>query len=319
MANPSYYQTSPPVRSQVLHQEHLFHLYAHQQMGNNEFNIVPAKPGLPNYFGQSNVFDWDIRDSPDIKATVIGRLQGLGIAARKSSQSWHNTSNLVFTDQRFKGSTLTLQGLLGPATLGDEGDWAIVGGTGEFVYAQGVCNYKRIQAWDGGVINELCIRVVCLTFPKPIPVQKVGPWGGNGGAAYEIQDAELPQRLESVTIYANDFIQTIAFSYIDQAGQKRTVSPWGGNAGKSQHPPIQLGTSETVKEIYGATGDYYGVATAVTWLTIVTNVKTYGPYGKQSAGETPFHIVAPNNHSIVGFYGRVGEVLDQIGAYVSPN
>jgi hypothetical protein len=35
-----------------------------------------------------------------------------------------------------------------------------------------------------------------------------------------------------VTIYANDFVQSIAFSYVDKAGQRRTVGPWGGDATK---------------------------------------------------------------------------------------
>lgn len=69
---------------------------------------------------------------------------------------------------RFKGSTLSVQGLLGPGTLGDEGDWAVVGGTGEFVYAQGVCSYKRIQTISGVLINELRIRVMCLNIPMPV-------------------------------------------------------------------------------------------------------------------------------------------------------
>ncbi|KAG2563283.1 hypothetical protein PVAP13_8KG314212 [Panicum virgatum] len=227
-------------------------------------------------------------------------------------------SYIAFTDQRFKGSTLSVQGIIGPASSGDEGDWAVVGGTGEFVYAQGTCKYKRIQTVAGGLINELRIRVVCLTLPKP-PVQKIGPWGGNGGKAYELQDGELPQRLESLTIYADDFIQSIAFSYIDQAGQKRTVGPWGGSNGKSEYPTIQFGPSESVMVIYGATGNYGGNTTVVTSLTIVTNVSTYGPYGKHSMGNTPFHVQPPSNHSIVGFYGRVGQVLDQIGAYVTEN
>nr|CAB3490298.1 unnamed protein product [Digitaria exilis] len=68
------------------------------------------------------------------------------------------------------------------------------------------------------------------------PMQKIGPWGGNGGAAYEIKDEEQPQRLESLSIYAEDFIQSIAFTYIDQTGQKRTVGPWGGEDGKSEYP-----------------------------------------------------------------------------------
>ncbi|PUZ45478.1 hypothetical protein GQ55_8G226900 [Panicum hallii var. hallii] len=322
-ANPSYYQTSAPLRSQVQHQEHVFHLYAHQLPGGgggNEHMVVPST-GLPVHFGMTHVVGWDIRDGPDATAAPVARLQGLAIAACKSSENWHASFSLVFTDQRFKGSTLSVQGPLGPARIGDEGDWAVAGGTGEFVHAQGVCTYKRIQAISGGIMNELRIRVVCLTFPKQKPVQKIGPWGGNGGRAYELRDAELPQRLESLTIYAEDFIQSIAFSYTDQAGQKRTVGPWGGDDGKSDYPGIQFGPWERVKEIYGATGKYDdGADTVVTSLTIVTNVTTYGPYGRQSVGNTPFHVAPPSNHSLVGFYGRAGdEVVDQIGAYVSPN
>ncbi|CAL4979885.1 unnamed protein product [Urochloa decumbens] len=303
MVNPSYYRSGPSVRSPMQHQEHLFHLYAFEQPNSNEHTIVQSNPLLllPNHFGSTNVIDWDVRDAPDTNAPVVARLQGVGIASRKSTE-------------RFKGSTLSLQGPIGPMTVGDEGDWAVVGGAGEFVYAQGICSCKRIQAIAGGIINELRIRVVCLAFPKPDPV-KVGPWGGSGGAPYDISNAELPERLESLTVYANDdFVQTIAFSYIDQAGRRHNVGPWGGDAGKTKH--LVFGPLETVKEIYGATGNFKGI-NVVTTLTIVTNVgKTYGPYRKQAAGNIPFHIAAPSNHSIVGFDGRVGEVLDQITAYV---
>ncbi|KAF8772291.1 hypothetical protein HU200_005919 [Digitaria exilis] len=324
MANPSYYQTAPPVNSQVQRQEHVFHLYAHQKYGNNEHSILLPMPGLPNHLGCTNVIDWDICDDApaDTRANVVARLQGVLISAAKSGEEmWYSSANLVFTDQRFKGSTLSVQGPLGPPNHGDKGDWAVVGGTGEFVYAQGICSYKRTQDTSGGgIINELHIRVACITFPKPVQVQKIGPpCGGNGGNAYEIQDGELPQHLESLSIYAKDFIQSIAFSYTDQTGQKRTVGPWGGDDGKSKYPPIQFGPSETIKVIYGSTGNYDGVHTVVASLTIVTNVTTYGPYGKQSAGNTPFHIAPPNNQSIVGFYGRVGDVVDQIGVYVTPN
>ncbi|CAL4983391.1 unnamed protein product [Urochloa decumbens] len=319
MVNPSYYRSGPSVRSPVQHQEHLFHLYAFELPNSNEHTIVQSNPLLllPNHFGSTNVIDWDVRDAPDTNAPVVARLQGVGIASRKSTESWYTSFILVFTDQRFMGSTLSLQGPIGPMTVGDEGDWAVVGGAGEFVYAQGICSCKRIQAIAGGIINELRIRVVCLAFQSRQDPVKVGPWGGSGGAPYDISNADLPERLESLTVYANDdFVQTIAFSYIDQAGRRHNVGPWGGDAGKTKHPTIDFGPLETVKEIYGATGNFKGI-NVVTTLTIVTNVgKTYGPYGKQAAGNIPFHIAAPSNHSIVGFDGRVGEVLDQITAYV---
>nr|CAB3490303.1 unnamed protein product [Digitaria exilis] len=236
MVNPSYYQTSPSVRSQVQHKEHVFHLYAHKLEDRNDHAIVTPPEGLPNSFGSTYVVGWDVRDGPDTSAMLVGEMQGLAIAASRTSLSWYISFNLVFTDERFKGSTLTVQGHLGPKTVGDEGAWVVAGGTGEFINAQGICTYKRIGATSEGFINELRIRVMCLTILKLVKVQKIGPWGGNGGAAYEINDGELPQRLESLSIYAEDFIQSIAFSYIDQTGQKRTVGPWGGDDGKSEYP-----------------------------------------------------------------------------------
>ena len=51
--------------------------------------------------------------------------------------------------------------------------------------------------------------------------------GGNGGTPYEVKDGELPERLESLTVYSDDFIQTIAFSYTDQAGGQEAIAHQG--------------------------------------------------------------------------------------------
>jgi hypothetical protein len=56
---------------------------------------------------------------------------------------------------------------------------------------------------------------------------KMGPWGGNGGAAFDIP--EPPRSLQSVTIGFGDVINSIAFSYTDRAGQARTAGRWGGD------------------------------------------------------------------------------------------
>jgi hypothetical protein len=42
---------------------------------------------------------------------------------------------------------------------------------------------------------------------------------------------EPPKRLESITIRSGAVIDAIEFSYVDQAGQKRTAGPWGGAGG----------------------------------------------------------------------------------------
>lgn len=47
----------------------------------------------------------------------------------------------------------------------NEGEWAIVGGTGEFAYAQGVITFKKAQLAQANV-RELHVRALCLSFSK---------------------------------------------------------------------------------------------------------------------------------------------------------
>lgn len=65
---------------------------------------------------------------------------------------------------------------------------------------------------------------------QSVAVTKIGPWGGNGGSAQDI--TEPPKRLESITIRSGSVVDSIAFSYLDQVGQKHTAGPWGGSGGK---------------------------------------------------------------------------------------
>ena len=49
----------------------------------------------------------------------------------------------------------------------------------------------------------------------------------------------------------------------------------------------------------------------VDQVSIVTNKTTYGPYGGEGGG--PFSLSAPSGDEIVGFFGRSGWQIDQIG------
>ena len=59
----------------------------------------------------------------------------------------------------FRGSSLKV---LGNMSSPLEGEWAILGGTGEFAYAQGVVLFK-IQKF-----YELQVRVLCLNFSSSL-------------------------------------------------------------------------------------------------------------------------------------------------------
>jgi hypothetical protein len=69
---------------------------------------------------------------------------------------------------RFKGSSLKL---LGSFVDSVDDEWAIVGGSGEFSYAQGAVKYKVLQNSNAMIVRELNIRVLCQNMPPQVSLQ----------------------------------------------------------------------------------------------------------------------------------------------------
>ncbi|WVZ90631.1 hypothetical protein U9M48_036916, partial [Paspalum notatum var. saurae] len=294
--NPSYYQSG--VCHDISHQkEHRFHLYLGQHLegASNGNEKIIVEPGVPKWFGRVVADDWTIRDGPAIDAKIVGRARGLHMGTGKADECWLHCHSIMFTDtrscdigytrslDRFKGSSLKVLGdfLVGDDGVGKDGEWAIVGGTGEFAYARGVITAKLIENFGPTYHHmwELHIRAFCLCF---LPhAKKMGPWDGNCGTAFDI--SELPRSLQTVTIRCGDVNNSLGFSYTDEVGQKKTVGQWGGDTG-ALIATVTLGPLEVIKQVIGTIGTVGG-DTVVTSLTLVTNVTTYGPFGK--ANGTP--------------------------------
>jgi hypothetical protein len=75
---------------------------------------------------------------------------------------------------------------------------------------------------------------------------------------------------------------------------------------------IMIGVSGTIGVFQEDDVDY----NAITSLTIVTNVRTYGPFG--IAQSTSFNVPVQGNSSIVGFFTRAGKYVEALGVYVRP-
>jgi type 1 glutamine amidotransferase len=84
----------------------------------------------------------------------------------------------------------------------------------------------------------------------------------------------------------------------------------------SSHSQIQLSDSEFVKEVSGTFAVYAGVVTVIKSIKLVTNLKTYGPFGQETG--TSFSVPVQGNNGVAGFFGRSGTFLDAIGVYVHP-
>ncbi|CAN6344722.1 unnamed protein product [Urochloa humidicola] len=150
-------------------------------------------------------------------------------------------------------------------------------------------------------------------------VIKIGPWGGDGGSAFDVTDP--PIRLEGMTIRASSYIDSIGFSYVDVARQKRTAGPFGGTGG--QPTTIQFAPGEYVKNFSGIIGLRplsSGRKPVVESLEIETNIKKYGPYGKALQKDSSFSIpLQPQEDvSVTGFFGLIADekVIYAIGVYI---
>ncbi|EER98288.1 hypothetical protein BDA96_02G096700 [Sorghum bicolor] len=280
-------------------------LYLHHMFWNrpkaNQARIIENK--APLGIGATVVNNWEVYDGPGENAKLVARAQGSHIYAGK----WANSFSLVFVDERFSGSTLEVMGI-----VVETGEWAVVGGTGQFAMANGVISKRLHKSTSDGNIIELTIRAFCPQLKGTMyPVIKVGPFGGSGGSAMDITEA--PRRLESITVYAGVVLDSIAFSYIDNSGQKRSAGRWGGPGGGGPHT-IQLGESEVITEVSGTFGTYYN-ATTITSIKFVTNLnKTYGPWGGGQGAS--FTIPVQPGSAIVGFFVRGATYLQAIGVYV---
>uniref|UniRef100_A0ACD5X342 Uncharacterized protein n=1 Tax=Avena sativa TaxID=4498 RepID=A0ACD5X342_AVESA len=323
--NPTYFQSAPVSQDTIQQKEVLLHLYAYQHLQGkpNGNQKVIVDPNLPHCFGTLATNDWTIYDSPadGPDANIVARAQGLHLGTDMAKENWFICFNMVFVDQRFTGSSFKVMGDF----QADEGEWAIVGGTGEFAYAQGVITYKKTQLASGNQ-RELHVRALCLSLSKPapqpepikpvqIPVTMIGPWGGKSGDILDVP--AMPRRLESVTICHDTYVESLAFSFIDQAGKKHTAGPWGAKYGQHKET-IEFAPSEFVTQVYGTMR--YGENTeknVIASLKIVTNVKTYGPFGIPNT--TTFNVPVYGDDSIVGFFARAGSYVEALGVYVSPS
>ncbi|CAN6209807.1 unnamed protein product [Urochloa humidicola] len=305
-ATPSNLQVTPcaaPTECSELNFQGLY-LY-HTSLGPkaNQVTIIDGKGPL----GTTVVNNWTVYDGPGPDAKVVAHAQGLHIEAG----NWLNSFSLVFENERFSGSTLQVMGI-----VVETGEWAIVGGTGQFAMATGVIFKKFHEQRSDGNIIELTIRAFCPQLKGArYPVTKVGTWGGPGGNPMDITEA--PKRLESITVLnSSNVVASIEFSYVDYAGQKHSSGRWGTSTGGQPHT-IQLAESEVVTQVSGTiNASIAGIGPVITSIRFVTDRQTYGPWGEEKG--TPFTVPVQPGSGIVGFFARSGLYLDAIGVYVRP-
>ncbi|OQU83026.1 hypothetical protein SORBI_3005G063600 [Sorghum bicolor] len=149
-----------PVNPQSHGPKYNLKLYMHQTMdGPNHNQVNIADPQQPHMFGYTNVHDYPIYDGFGPSAKIVARAQGLHTETCMDDDDWFHWSSIVFSDKRFGGSSFK--------TIGNQnkhqGEWAIVGGTGVFTFAEGTISINRIEGDGLSTIYGIQISAFCRT------------------------------------------------------------------------------------------------------------------------------------------------------------
>ncbi|KAJ3701116.1 hypothetical protein LUZ61_004821 [Rhynchospora tenuis] len=164
MAKSTFKIAQVPPNFPLQQTEFYFHLYLHHTYaGPNRNQSSIATANQPFSFGNINVNDWPLYDGPGSDAKLVARAQGLHIqSGMRTGENWYNALSIVFEDARFKGSSLQVVG-----AVVERGEWAIVGGTGEFTLAQGVI-YKTFYYQNRNLGNVIELDIHGFYLPMRV-------------------------------------------------------------------------------------------------------------------------------------------------------
>ncbi|KAM7461372.1 hypothetical protein LguiA_029493 [Lonicera macranthoides] len=141
------------------------------------------------------------------------------------------------------------------------------------------------------------------------PVVTVGPFGGQGGDSW---DDGAHTAIVKLIIYSSEVIESIQIEY-DDNGQLKCSDTHGRKEGKKHTVELDY-PSEFLVSVSGDINEFNSIVVFHS-LTLQSNKRTYGPFGRGGGGECiKFPLTSGNK--ILGFFGSSSHHLDSLGAYV---
>ncbi|KAF7034424.1 hypothetical protein CFC21_045445 [Triticum aestivum] len=138
---------------------------------------------------------------------------------------------------------------------------------------------------------------------------RTGPCGGIGGNVRETSMSDV-NRIVQVIVRHWNAVDAISVMY-ERKGKEAWADRWGGEGGKPS--TFSLQQDEYLTSVHGHYGQFKDFV-VIRSLTFVSNLRSYGPYGKEDG--VPFALHAGPGGKIMGFHARSGQFLDAIGTYV---
>eukprot|EP01018_Ginkgo_biloba_P038577 Gb_39275 [translate_table: standard] len=121
--------------------------------------LVPRGSSSNNGFGSITVIDDMLTELPDPSSKIVGRGQGMYVAAAQDTSSFLLVFTAVLHSPDYNNSTINFHGA--DRYLEAQRDISVVGGTGVFKYAQG---YATIQTVTVDGFNAVLKFTVSLRY-----------------------------------------------------------------------------------------------------------------------------------------------------------
>lgn len=181
------------------------------------------------------------------------------------------------------------------------------------VHAFGLCYHRQVVQGNLPFTNRCYysrgIGLSQHTIQNGQTLVKFGPYGGAGGNPWK---ENVFSKIKAFVIYHQEWIFALQI-YYEKNGESIS-SPLHGGDGGSRSEVVFDHPDEYLVSIRGHSsnlGDWGISGVIVRSLTLETNKRTYGPFGRENGTKFSF----PTGRKFTSLYGASGSFLDSIGSY----
>ncbi|CAH2053547.1 unnamed protein product [Thlaspi arvense] len=169
------------------------------------------------------------------------------------------------------------------------------------------------HGFAGDYVNSLGAYFAPLTSTPLTPAKKLPALGADEGTAWD--DGAYDGVKKVYVGQAQDGISVVKFVY--DKGAEVIIGAEHGNSTLLGFEEFELDyPSEYITAVEGTYDKIFGSnASIINMLKFKTNKQTSTPFGLEAG--TAF-VLKEEGHKIVGFHGKVSDVLHQLGVYVLP-
>ncbi|XP_074273974.1 mannose/glucose-specific lectin-like [Silene latifolia] len=224
-------------------------------------------------------------------------------------------NNVVFTNNTTKQLYLQDQHFWSGTSVAAPADRIPTGSTAEGkqeATANGDLKFATVYVDSLAVVPTTRKFISAFDISSP---KEFGPYGTQSPKNYSLILGP-DERIKEVIVRHGFIVDAIGFVVVNDKTGTTYTKIFGGNGGDETKIPLK--SDEYITQISGTSGKFAHSSSDsnVAKLTIHTNLKQYGPFGKGQLVQNSVDFESPTA-PIIGFFGRNDNYIQSVGGYFS--